>query len=150
MTYSLHKNSCKLLLQKEKPGQFFQGTFQKQPLTDFLRNRSSKISRILQENTCVETLFKKETIRKRLQQKCFPVKIANFIRTPFFTKHLRSHLALLIFYLVLHLLWCWKVAWEYTWTQLICFYFVSKAKNGSINWAINCLKLKMTPLKKLP
>ena len=28
-------------------------------------------------------------IKKRLQHRCFPVKFANFLRTPFFTEHLR-------------------------------------------------------------
>ena len=35
--------------------------------------------------------------RKRLQRRCFPVKFAKFVRTPFFTEHLR--------WLLLHLRW---------------------------------------------
>ena len=29
-------------------------------------------------------------LKKRLQHRCFPVNIAKFLRTPFFTEHLRS------------------------------------------------------------
>ena len=35
------------------------------------------------------SLFLVNFIKKRLQHKCFPVKYANLLRTPFFTKHLR-------------------------------------------------------------
>ena len=29
-------------------------------------------------------------IKKRLQHRCFPVKFAKFLRTPFFTEHMRG------------------------------------------------------------
>ena len=35
------------------------------------------------------SLFLVNFIKKRLQHKCFPVKYANFLRTTFFTKHIR-------------------------------------------------------------
>ena len=47
------------------------------------------------KHLCQSILFKKVAslqtcnfIRKRLQQRCFPVKFAKFLRTPFLTKHL--------------------------------------------------------------
>ena len=52
----------------------------------FLKN-----SQISQENNCVEVFFDKVTgpqgcnfIKKRLQHRCFPVKFAKYLRTPFF------------------------------------------------------------------
>ena len=30
-----------------------------------------------------------KVIKKRLQRRCFPVKFAKFLKTPFFTEHLR-------------------------------------------------------------
>ena len=51
-----------------------------------------------------ESLFNKvaglqarNVIKKKLQQRCFPVKFAEYLRTPFFTEHLR--------WLLLYLIW---------------------------------------------
>ena len=52
-----------------------------------------------QENTCASLFFnevpglgpEKETLlKKRLSRRCFPVNFAKFLRTPFFTDHLRT------------------------------------------------------------
>ena len=56
-----------------------------------------KISQVSQERTCVRVSFNKivgpklpcNFIKNRLQHRCFPVKFTNFLRTPFFTEHLR-------------------------------------------------------------
>ena len=42
-----------------------------------------KISQISQEKSLLDSLFK-----KRLQHRCFPVKLAELLRTPFSTEHL--------------------------------------------------------------
>ena len=56
-----------------------------------------KNSQYSQENTCVGVSFlikllasrPATLLKKRLQHRCFPVNIENFLRTPFFTEHLR-------------------------------------------------------------
>ena len=54
-----------------------------------------KISQYSQENTCVDSLFKKNAglqacnfIKKRLQNRCFHKDFAKFFGTPLFTEHL--------------------------------------------------------------
>ena len=47
-----------------------------------------KISQISQENTCVGVFFR-NLVKKRLQHRCFLVKLAKFLRPPFFTEHFR-------------------------------------------------------------
>ena len=55
-----------------------------------------KISQNSQQNTCVRVSFKKvaglrpcNIIKKRIQHRCFLVKFAKLLWTPFFTEHLR-------------------------------------------------------------
>ena len=56
----------------------------------------SKSSQILQEKLVLEPNFTKvagllccNVVKNRLQHRCFPVKFAKFLRTPFFTEHLQ-------------------------------------------------------------
>ena len=55
-----------------------------------------KISQYFQGNTCVGASFNKVAgleaynfIKERLQHRCFPVNIANFLKTDFLTEHVR-------------------------------------------------------------
>ena len=62
-----------------------------------------KISQISQESICVGFLFLSKVaahkacnfIKKRLQHRCFPLKFAKLLRTPFLTEHLRWLLLIL-------------------------------------------------------
>ena len=49
-----------------------------------------KFSQKSQENTCVGVFFLTVTfLKERLQHRSFPMNFAKFLRTPFFTEHLR-------------------------------------------------------------
>ena len=54
-----------------------------------------KVLQTSQEGTCVGVSLKKlqaeglQLLKKRPQRRCFPVKFAKFLRTPFLTEHLR-------------------------------------------------------------
>ena len=68
---------------------------QKQSFAGVLQNRCSKNFANL-TGDMLESLFEKvaglrhcNIIKKRLQHSCFPVKFEKFLRTPFFTEHLR-------------------------------------------------------------
>ena len=69
---------------------------QQQSFTNILKSRcSKKFRKFHQKKAGLEFLFKKDEgpqscnlIKKRLQHRCFPVKFAKFIRTPFSTVHL--------------------------------------------------------------
>ena len=72
-------------------------SFQKRLLADVLQNRRSKKFRNIHRKTLVlESVFNKVAglkaynfIKKRLQHRCFPVDIAEFLRTSFFKEYLR-------------------------------------------------------------
>ena len=69
----------------------------KQPFTDVLQNRCPyKFCNNHRKRPVLESLFNKvpglqacNFIKKRLQQRCFPVNIAKFLRTASFIEHLR-------------------------------------------------------------
>ena len=70
----------------------------------FYKKRVRKKFQNSQKNTRVGSLFLNKVaglraaylFKKRLQHKCFPVKYVKFVRTYFFTEHLRSLLLKLI------------------------------------------------------
>ena len=63
-----------------------------------------------QENPCVgASFFIKLLYQKKTPTQCFPVNIAEFLRTPFFTKHLRW---LLLNIRKPFVFWCIQVIWE--------------------------------------
>ena len=60
---------------------------EKQPFSEVMKNRfSEKFHNILKKTSMLESLF---NLKKRLKYRCFPVNIANFLRAPFVTVHLR-------------------------------------------------------------
>ena len=64
-------------------------------------NRPLRISKYSQENTCVGVFFNKfagKFNKKRLQHGCFSSSIMKFLRTAFFTEHLRRQLLYLRHY----------------------------------------------------
>ena len=71
--------------------------FQKEPFADVLQSRCPQIlCNVHRKTAALESLFNKvpvlqacNFIKKRLQQSCFPVNIAKFLRTLFFIEHLR-------------------------------------------------------------
>ena len=83
---------------------------QKQPFADVLQNRSyQKFRNIQRKAPVLESLFNKVVglrlvtlLKKRLQHRCFPVKIAKFLRTTFFIELLRW-LLLLIALIILNI-----------------------------------------------
>ena len=59
---------------------------QKQSFADILQNRTLKnLANFTGKHLCWSLFL----IKLRLQHKCFPVKFAKFLRTAFFTEHLR-------------------------------------------------------------
>ena len=67
---------------------------QKQLFADVLLDRCSEnFFKFHRKTPVLESRFNKiagrNFIKDRLQRKCFPVKFAKFLRTPFFTEHLR-------------------------------------------------------------
>ena len=65
--------------------QIWKNVIQKQSLADVLLNRCSKNF----ANFTGKYLRPCNIIEKRLQHRCFPVKFAKFLRTPFFTEDFR-------------------------------------------------------------
>ena len=67
--------------------------FQKQPFADVLQCRcSEKLDNIRRKKPALESLFNKvpvlqpsNFIKKKVQQRCFPVNFARFLRTDFLT-----------------------------------------------------------------
>ena len=76
---------------------FFYNVLQKQLFTDVLENRySKKFPKFYRKTPVLESLFNKVSdsqassfIKKILQQRSFSVKLAKFLRTPYFTEHLQ-------------------------------------------------------------
>ena len=54
-------------------------------ITEGLANRFYKFEG---ETSVLESLFNKVETKERLQHRCFPVKFAKYLRTPFFAEHL--------------------------------------------------------------
>ena len=77
--------------------QEFEKKVQKQAFTDFLQDRCYyNLRKFYRKTLVLESLFNKvagfqacKFIKKRLQHKCFSVKFVKFLRSPFFTEHLR-------------------------------------------------------------
>ena len=76
---------------------FQSSKYKKQSFADVLQNKCSwNFCKFHRKTLVLESPFNKVTgfqasnfIKKRLQHRCFPVKFAKFLRTPFFTEHLR-------------------------------------------------------------
>ena len=74
---------------------YYGTTLQKQPSADVFQNRCSYEFRSIHRRPSVlESLFNKVVelkdcnfLKKRLKHSCFPVHIAKFLRTAFFTEH---------------------------------------------------------------
>ena len=87
---------------------FFHKHLQKQSFADVSQNRYSyKFCKLHRKALVLESLFKKlkafglHLHKIRLQHRCFPVKFAKFLRTPFLTEHLQwllLHLRCLLLY----------------------------------------------------
>ena len=85
----LKKNSCIKMLDQSQNAQ-------KQSLADVLQNNySEKFRKFYSKTPVLEPHFNKVAglqvwsfIKKRLQHRCFPVKFATFLRTPFLKEHL--------------------------------------------------------------
>ena len=89
-----------------------------------------KIWQCSQKNTCFGAFFNKypglkacNFIKKRLQHRCFPVKFAKLLRTPFFTEHIRWLLLEIYNELSLYCIWeRWMVLFLGTyWLSSACF-----------------------------
>ena len=74
----------------------YETTLQKQPFADVFQNRCSyEFQNIHRKTPVLESFFNNGTgkfIKKRLQNRCFPMNIAKFLGATFFTEHLRLHL----------------------------------------------------------
>ena len=76
----------------------YETTLQRQPFADVFQNRCSyEFCHIHGKTLVLESYFNNVAvlkdcnfIKKRTQHRCFPVNIAKFLRTAFFTKHLRQ------------------------------------------------------------
>ena len=87
----LHDKLQNLISRKSVP------TFHEQPFADVLRSRFSlKLCNIRRKTPALESLFNKvpvlqgcSFIKKKLQQRCFPVNIAKLLITAFFIEHYR-------------------------------------------------------------
>ena len=93
---------------------------QKHSFADVLLNRCSwKLCKFYRKKPVLESLFNKVAgiqvcnfIKKRLRHRCFPVKLAKFLKKHFFTEHLRWLLLMMLlynqYYWPVHLQHYWK------------------------------------------
>ena len=116
--------------------------FQKQPFAYVVQiNRFLKKRNIHRKTPALESLFNKvlvlqvyNLIKRKLQQRCFPVNIAKFLRTPFFIEHLR--------WLLLPFTTSF---WNYYWKKRLVILFTLTHPNKRLNTCSKTDVRKCTP-----